>query len=200
MPVVVDIEERQIAIAEATLRVAARAGIRGVTIRAVAEELGASTSVVTHYVPTRAQLLANAIERFSAWRKKELEASTRDVEGWKLVRVICRSVLATSEAEQVYDALWIELLAQPERQPEVEESLRRHGEWFRGVLRDAIASCGHPDPSQATDQIYLLLGGAAACGVADRETWNQERIDTTLDALLETELGTAILETAGAVS
>lgn len=185
MPVAVDIEERQGAIADATLRVAERAGIRGVTIRAVAEELGASTSVVTHYVPSRAQLLANAIARFSTARKLMIEAAVRGLIGPERVRTICGLMVRGSERERLYDALWIELLAQPEREPEVFESLRRHADWVHEILEHALEPCGIEDPSLAADRILLFLRGTAVSGVQDPETWGQKRTRAALDSFLE---------------
>ena len=49
MPRQVDGESRDRDIRDATLRVIASHGVSGVTIRRVASELGASTSVVTHF-------------------------------------------------------------------------------------------------------------------------------------------------------
>lgn len=46
---------------EATLRIIEVGGIKDVTVRRVAEEIGRSTTVITHYFPTREHLLEAAL-------------------------------------------------------------------------------------------------------------------------------------------
>jgi AcrR family transcriptional regulator len=188
MPIYVDIDERRAAISEATHRVARRAGIRGVTIRAVAEELGASTSVVTNYLPSRAALLANAIDAFTAGQEQELEKRLRGKSGRDILRALFGFI--ADNKDPVRDALWIELLALPEREREVEESLRRHAEWFRSALRDGLLAAAHPDPEAGADMIQLFLYGVAASSVEDRTLRNEERLTAV------TELFLANIETA----
>ena len=56
MPMDVNADERIRAIALATLDVASERGSAGVTLRAVAERLGGSTTLVTNYLKSRAEL------------------------------------------------------------------------------------------------------------------------------------------------
>ena len=48
---------------EATVRIIEAGGIKDVTVRKVAEEIGRSTTVVTHYFPTREHLLEAALTK-----------------------------------------------------------------------------------------------------------------------------------------
>ncbi len=61
MPRHVDMGSREREIQAATLRIIARSGVNGVTIRRVAGELGASTSVITHFTRDKDELLARAV-------------------------------------------------------------------------------------------------------------------------------------------
>jgi AcrR family transcriptional regulator len=61
MPRRVDTDSRGREIQAATLRVIARYGVSGVTVRRVASELGASTSVITHFTRDKDDLLAQAV-------------------------------------------------------------------------------------------------------------------------------------------
>ena len=61
MPRRVDRESREREIQAATLRVIARYGVSGVTVRRVASELGSSTSVITHFTRDKDDLLARAV-------------------------------------------------------------------------------------------------------------------------------------------
>ncbi|HJG47134.1 TetR family transcriptional regulator, partial [Corynebacterium variabile] len=62
MPREVDTSARLQRIADATLAVAREQGTRAVTLRAVAKELGGSTTLVTNYLKTRADLILNALD------------------------------------------------------------------------------------------------------------------------------------------
>jgi AcrR family transcriptional regulator len=58
---------------EATLKVIEEGGVKDVTVRKVADQLGRSTTVVTHYFPTREALLEAALtESFSRSRDQAL--------------------------------------------------------------------------------------------------------------------------------
>jgi AcrR family transcriptional regulator len=58
---------------EATLRVIEVGGVKEVTVRKVAEELGRSTTVITHYFPTREDLLQAALtQSFTQSREQAL--------------------------------------------------------------------------------------------------------------------------------
>ena len=61
MPKIVDRDARQREIARAVLRVVAREGVRGVTIREAAHEAGWSTGVIHHYFGDKQGLLVGAV-------------------------------------------------------------------------------------------------------------------------------------------
>ena len=63
---------------EATLRVIEVGGVKEVTVRKVAEELGRSTTVITHYFPTREDLLDAALKQSFAQSKGQAMISIRD--------------------------------------------------------------------------------------------------------------------------
>ena len=56
---------------EATLRVIEVGGVKEVTVRKVAEELGRSTTVITHYFPTREDLLDAALAQSFTQSKEQ---------------------------------------------------------------------------------------------------------------------------------
>jgi len=56
---------------EATLKVIELGGVKEVTVRKVAEELGRSTTVITHYFPTREDLLDAALTQSFAHSKEQ---------------------------------------------------------------------------------------------------------------------------------
>lgn len=75
MPKIVDHDQRRKELADAVLRVVARAGVNAVTVRSVAKEAGWSTGVLTHYYGGRAELLLGALRRAAAITQRRFEAA-----------------------------------------------------------------------------------------------------------------------------
>ena len=87
MPRQVDGESRDRDIRDATLRVIASHGVGGVTIRRVASELGASTSVVTHFTRDKDELLRRAVGAELKERRRQIAeiAATADDPFWAVM-------------------------------------------------------------------------------------------------------------------
>lgn len=69
-------EDRPPEILDATCRAIARVGIGGLYIRHVAEEAGVSRALVSYYFPTKAELLAAALEHAEIRAIEEIDART----------------------------------------------------------------------------------------------------------------------------
>ncbi|RTR26124.1 TetR/AcrR family transcriptional regulator [Deinococcus radiophilus] len=74
MPKQVNHDERRAELAEAVWTLIRRAGIAGVTIRALAQESGWSSGAVRHYLPSRAAILTFAAEQLSAQAEAHLRS------------------------------------------------------------------------------------------------------------------------------
>ena len=61
MPAPTDHDARRRDVSEAVWRVLARHGFGGLTLRAVAAEMGASTGLLTHYFPSKDALVRHAL-------------------------------------------------------------------------------------------------------------------------------------------
>ena len=101
MPIDVNTQERLRAIAIATLEVAEARGADGVTMRAVAERMGGSTTLVTNYIPNRAGLLMNAVGyAFEQWQD-ESGASSQILRSRRSARSCCHVVVFDKRKPQV---------------------------------------------------------------------------------------------------
>lgn len=83
MPKIVDREARRLAVADATLRLAARDGLEAVSIRAVAAEAGMSAGAVQKYFTTKDELLLCALDLsdrrlVERWRALSTDAPLTD--------------------------------------------------------------------------------------------------------------------------
>lgn len=191
MPIHVDVAQRRADIAEATLAVAARAGLGGVTIRSVAAELGASTTVITNYLRTRADLLANAMELLADEWIAELDEASADLDPAEaLVQVMCEAV-SWDEQERIRNQFWVAVLSEPNRPKAVADQLRAESDAVRDRLAKLVEQCGHPDPAAAADQLFLFAQGAFVSMVETPTRWTPERLHAAAIAITENVLAAA---------
>ena len=143
--------ERRRAIAAATLRVAARDGLRAVTIRSVARQLGASTTFITNYLPTRSALLVNALQQIDEEWLAELEGELLGGDPAAGLRRAVRSAVEWDAEELLRSQFWVAVLAVPNRDSDIDQHLVESTSAIRTVFSKLADQCGHPDPETAAD-------------------------------------------------
>ncbi len=173
MPIDVDEVQRREAIAHATLAVAARDGARAVTIRAVAKELGGSTAMVTNYVPTRIDLITNAVRAAEARWRGDLEAHLGDLTGKDRLRATVEWHLSTEPEDLLLRTLWIEMLSSAHTAPHVID--HQEPRESRQELLDAFASAGVADAGLAADVLSLLTRGYYVSTLEEPSYWTPEK-------------------------
>ncbi len=184
MPRDIDREERLTAIAEATIRVARASGAHAVTIRAVAREMGGSTTLVTNYLPSRAALILNVLDRArDRWRDEYLEAA-RDLGPAERFEALVSRGSEPDESEPVLRALILEIVANAEVEPALRDALHRESEAYRAVLREAALEAGYIEPELAADLGYLVLRGLYFANAEDPEYWAPARMHEVAMAAL----------------
>jgi AcrR family transcriptional regulator len=137
MPAKGDHDARRRDVSEAVWRVLATAGFGGLTLRAVAAEMGVSTGLLTHYFPSKKALVRHALEvahEYSSARQRyAIEA-----EGLAALRTALLNVLPMTpeavEMSRVWVSFWDGALADAELSA---AELRRYERW-RGMLRPHV--------------------------------------------------------------
>lgn len=188
MPQLVDEELRRREIAEATLKITEMRGANAVTIREVANELGRSTAFVTNYVPSRGQLMFNALSfARDSWTTARTEATTGKAGISRLVE-LSRWMCTTNKHDTALRSLWIEVLASagPEVKVVTDLTDRTFTEFRQGAEE---ATLEHAE--EIADILYLYARGFHVKNVEDPEAWNDGRVDRALTVLLESLLGTS---------
>jgi AcrR family transcriptional regulator len=184
VPIDVNAEERLSQIAEATLRVVEKRGADGVTIRAVADEMGGSTTVVTNYIPTRTRLISNAVHHAIDDWQAELSQQMEGVAPEDEFRTLARWSSSTTGEDPIIRQLFIELLAKAGEGEEL-DALRQDGEEHREHFRVAAAAAGVAEPDFAADLMHLILRGFYLAAVEDPEHWSTERVQPVVDRLID---------------
>lgn len=184
MPIDVNAEERLAQIAEATLRVVEKRGADGVTIRAVAEEMGGSTTVVTNYIPTRTRLISNAVHHAIEGWNEEMAGQLEGLAPEEEFRALARWSSSTTGDDPVVRQLFIELLAKAGEGEEL-NALRADGAEHREHFKVAAAAAGVAEPDFAADLMHLILRGFYLAAVEDPDGWSTARVQPVIDHLID---------------
>jgi AcrR family transcriptional regulator len=156
MPRQVDPTQRDREIRAATLRVIARHGVGGVTIRGVAAELGTSTTAITHYVATREALLEQAIGQAMEARRKQLDEIVAGAED-----PLWAAILWSVDADP--DGLWPVLVAARAAgiEPVVTRLIHEFDEWWTRLITDLAGGRAASDlsPPEVADAIGVVVDG-----------------------------------------
>jgi len=156
--------ERERPLMEATLRIIGRAGLDGVTHRAVAAEAGMSVGAVTHHFATR-DVLVDAALRFALTREVNrlralalsLQSSALDVETWieSLVDWYARELQTQAEAHIACYEAFLAAARGARHRPIVVE-------WFetwRQSAELALKAAGSSDPPRHAELFVSTLIG-----------------------------------------
>ncbi|WP_432122139.1 TetR/AcrR family transcriptional regulator [Streptomyces sp. S1] len=184
MPRQVDHAARLAAVEDAVVAIAADAGFDAVTIRAVAKHVGASTSVVTHYVGSREELLCNAVRRELDGRRAEADAATRGLDGRAALRAMVEwAVLSPTERTHRF---WLALVLNAAAQPTLRGELDRFNQWWNRRIDGLLQEAGSADPAREADLISLFVDGIVVSGFDAGKPWTPERRTELLDAVWTT--------------
>lgn len=167
MPKMVDAGARERELRAATLRVIAREGVGGVTIRRVAAELGRSTTAVTHYTADREQLLSSAVEGALGERRDQAEDLVAGAgDGlWDLIDWSVRSGA---------DPLWPVLVAAAaaDVEPVVTELVGSFERWWTDLVADLVSGRVRADvtAADAAAAIGVVVDGLVLASDAHHRT------------------------------
>jgi AcrR family transcriptional regulator len=183
VPIQVDVAKRRADVAEATFRVAARDGLAVVTLRSVAAEMGVSTTTITNYLPTRADLLINAVDAMTDEWLAELEAARAGRRPEDALRAVMQEAVSWDQDELVRSQFWVAVLAT--QSPQIRHQVGEVEDAVREVLAKLVDECGHPAAEAAADQLFLFAQGAFASIVEAPGRWSPERLRAAADAAVD---------------
>lgn len=178
-----NVEERKQEIARRAFDVLAKDGPAGLTIQAVADEMGGSITLVTHVFPTRAELTRGTVDYFisSLLKHEEIEKSADPLEVLKTELVRMAPLDDTSRQQERGRVLMI-----GERDQEsakiFADAMENHN---RQRLRSCLSGIVPEDHlEQAVDFIRSFVNGLVLSAVEHPKHWTSERQNGIIDLLL----------------
>lgn len=175
MPIEVNNADRRRQIGEAGVRIVRKDGVAGLTVRAVAEELGGSTSLVTNYVRNRAELLDLTLESLA----RQWDTQVSGVAGSPKERLHQVAVWAldwTSDSSPLVAKILIRILGEKTIEVQRLATLHRELDRLHGRITEALLADDAPDPEIAADLLYLASRGAMITCVENPGDWPIDRL------------------------
>ena len=136
---------------EATLKVIEEGGIKDVTVRKVADAIGRSTTVITHYFPTREHLLEAALTKSFAQSKEQAMQFIQDSDD-KLWAFMNWSVSAQ------HRRVWLQLVAAylAGLDPHVSGQIDEFVDWWDEQLLKLLE--GRVAPGRTNQELCDIIG------------------------------------------
>ncbi|WP_454198737.1 TetR/AcrR family transcriptional regulator [Nocardia sp. Marseille-Q1738] len=181
MPRRVDHAARLAAVGDAVLSIAIVDGFGAVTIRAVAERIGASTSAVTHYVGGREDMLRDAVRREVDARRAEAETVVGAERGAAALRALIEWAVQTPE-ERTH-RFWLALVIGARSEPVLRTELDAFNDWWDARVRSLLSSLGIADAGTAADLLDVVVDGLVLAGFDEGRPWSVARRERVLAAV-----------------
>lgn len=185
MPRHVDHEQRRSDIISASLAIIAEQGLGGLSFRAIAERLGGSLTMVTHYYSSRQALIDHlADDLIVNWEQDLSEIEAGEADPRRRLRLLLEWALPLKPSSLVEEQAWANLLAERQQMPPgIVEAFDAR---MRGFISDHLAGLV-PDDAVAgwTDYLRAVTTGIANAAITMPDAWDQERQLATLDLALQ---------------
>lgn len=177
MPARGDQEARRADVAEAVWRVLATRGFGGLTMRAVATELGASTGLLTHYFTNKRELVRYAHE-IAAERTDTRPLRQAAAPGLSALRTALVNVLPLTPADVAMSRVWVSFWDAALDDDQLSEAQRARYERWRERLRGhaAEAQVRGELPGSANPEDVAVEAAAFAHGLVVQALFDPARL------------------------
>jgi AcrR family transcriptional regulator len=178
LPVIVDHEARRRTVAEVAGRIVAEGGADALTLRRVAQTIGCSTTVVSHYFADKRDLLLATYRAAADRLKVEVESFVEKGDLAALMESWLPIAPAHKDNWRIWLALWDAAATDPELVVEQRSRVRAARERVYDILLRSSLNGHRPTPAEAervARNTMTVTMGIAAQACFDAEDWPPER-------------------------
>jgi AcrR family transcriptional regulator len=183
---VIDPADRRREIAQAALKLLARNGVRGLTMRALAAELQGSLTLVTHYYRSRSEILTDLATQLSAAWRDELEELERPAnDPWTRLRTLLEWLLPmTPEGREEERARFALVIGRDDH--ECARVLAEFDSDMRSLIAAHVSELVPPDVvEKVTALLRATTSGVVFEDYLDEGAWPEHRQLELVDDLIE---------------
>lgn len=185
MPRYVDPEQRRAEILSAVIHALGEGGFSGFTIRSLAKRMGGSSTLVTHYFPTRDSLLDALLSQTLEDAEKERETLLSIDDPRERLHAVLAFFLPDSDESLALERVRVAMVPHMRIEPTVYDFFQRLEPGMRGLMRAALEEFVAPEQLDAmVDMLRVWTSGLALSAVEHPEMWTPERQRATLDQFL----------------
>lgn len=190
MPAKTDHDARRRDVSAAVWRVLAAEGFGGLTLRAVAAELGATTGLVTHYFPSKQALIVHALE-VAETHTRALVPSLEGVHGLEALRQALAAVLPLTPEGTAINRVWVSswdaALADPELYALEKARYKRWRARLKPLVVEAQNDSDLPpgDPADLVAALAAFTHGLVVQALFDPRTFPRKRLLALLTSHLD---------------
>lgn len=181
MPRHVNATDRLVLIHDAVIAISLESGFAAVTIRAVAQRIGTSTSAVTHYVENRDELLRGTVRQEIARQQAAAASAIVGLKGRTALRAFIE--WAVVHRDKRSHRLWLALVFGAATDPVLRAELDRFNAWWTEQIQNQIAEIGPSHPELAVDLLNILVDGLIVTAFDAGQPWPVGRRTRLLDAI-----------------
>jgi AcrR family transcriptional regulator len=182
----VDPEERVRDIVAASLQALSEGGLAELTLRKIAQRMGGSITLITHYFANREALLDAVMEYVLVDADVVLEEIEQIAEPRDRLRVALQWFLPDTEEGLRQERARVALLTHQGAEPVIRRNLARMEPAMRAVLVRAVEELVPADELEGTvDMVRVWVSGIALSVVEHPEIWTPERQLAALERFLK---------------
>jgi AcrR family transcriptional regulator len=179
-------------IVDATVRVIAREGLSGASLRTIAREIGYTTGVVMHHFRDKQELLVAAAEAVFGPFDELLAEALAMADSYEGLRRLCIIPLPTTPAKRVLPRIYAQVLASAETEPAFAETFSTRYGAIRDGVRTLLANGQRSgafradfDPADQCDVLCALVDGLALHAVSEPDRFPPGRIEALMSCELD---------------
>lgn len=181
MPRQVNASDRLALIHDAVIAIAVEFGFAAVTIRAVAQHIGASTSAVTHYAQSREALLRNAIRQEIARHQATAENTVAGLDHAAALRAFIE--WAVLDRDEHTHRLWLALVFGAATDPVLRDELDRFNTWWIEQIQTRVNHIRPAASEAVVDLLNVLVDGLIVTAFDAGKPWHHSRRARLLDTV-----------------
>lgn len=179
-------------IVDAAVRVIARDGLSGASLRVIAREIGYTTGVLMHYFADKEELLVAAAEAVFAPFDNLLAEALQMEDSFEGLRRLCTIPLPTTRAKQALPRIYVQVLASAESEPAFAKAFKNRYAAVRASIQELLAKGQKNgsfrtdfDPATQCDLVCALVDGLALHAVSEPSRFPSGRLVALVTEELE---------------
>ncbi|MEM9246669.1 MAG: TetR/AcrR family transcriptional regulator [Cyanobacteria bacterium P01_F01_bin.153] len=179
--------DRRLEVSEAAWRVIAREGLDRTSMRAIAQEMGCTTGVVTHYFRNKQELILFALHQVAARLQVRMEVAISSLSGADRLVAMLSSFLPLDQERQEILQVWMAFLGYAVGRQELMVEHRQSAGELRSVIVQELAALQKQqmirsdiDPAIEANVLLALVNGVSLDTLIQAQPLSADQQETVL--------------------